>query len=173
MKNTNKSAFTIVETLVTLLAITIMITAPLTFMYRSYSYSQLIRARIVATGLSQEGLELSTSLRNADVEAFKAEVNLTCADGCSIDWDGFSPLPRVAACTSQISSLSDDSCRLGRDDDTLFKVGGEPTDFFRKIKFTENPDRTGFIVESLVWSDVNGVKVQVNLKKLLFNINIK
>ena len=57
-------AFTILETLITLLAISIMIVGPVMFVTKSYHYSNFVKAKIIATGLSQEGLELATSLRN-------------------------------------------------------------------------------------------------------------
>lgn len=160
--------FTIVETLITLLAITIMITAPLTFMYRSYDYSRLIKNKIISTGLAQEGLEFATSLRNKDLNAFILVAN-NCSSGCMADWDGTSALPTFDTCTDESCALfksSTDSNQLYR------KVGDTQTDQYRTIKFTANGTQS-YTVESIAWSKLNDIKVEANIKKIIFNIKIK
>lgn len=161
-------AFTIVETLVTLLAITIMLSGPLAFMYRSYTYSQFVKIKIISTGLSQEGLELATSFRNADLNAFQTAAN-SCQTGCMIDWDGVSSLPTLTPCTG-------DSCVLYKsssDNTVLYRSSGDTeTDYYRYVKFTQAGTQ-GYLVESITYSDFNSSKVEVNLKKVITNLTIK
>jgi Tfp pilus assembly protein PilV len=171
MKKNTKNAFTIVETLVTLLAITIMIAGPLTFLYRSYNYSLLVESKMIATGLSQEGLELSTSYRNQDLNAFKTFADY-CSVGCMIDWDGVSSTPTYESC-------DEESCRLYKsstDNTVLFRkqsvTADTPTEFYRKVKFTANGTH-GYVLESIAWSNLENIKAEVNMKKYIFNISIK
>jgi type II secretory pathway pseudopilin PulG len=164
----NKKGFTIVETLITLLAITIMIAGPLTFMYKSFSYAEFVKTKVIATSLSQEGLELATSLRNADLATFISSAD-ACSSGCNVDWDGVSTKPVFTSCT-------DTSCELHKttgDDTNFYKVSGDTgTGFFRQIVFTPNGTQ-GYMVESKVWSYVGGVKVEVVLKKVFLKLVIK
>jgi type II secretory pathway pseudopilin PulG len=175
MKNINlkrKNAFTIVETLVTLLAITIMISGPLVFMQKSFTYAQFIKAKIIATGLSQEGLELATSFRNADTDEFDSKA-ASCSGGCSIEWDGVSALPSISPCSGE-------DCRLYRSKDNfnyLYRASGispnqEETNFYRKIIFTPNGSDS-YTASSSVWTDINGIKVEVDLQKTIFKIRTK
>lgn len=175
MKNNlikNKRAFTIVETLVTLLAITIMISGPLIFMQRSFTYAQFIKAKIIATGLSQEGLELVTSFRNVDTDEFDSKA-ASCVAGCSVEWDGISAQPSLTPC-------SGDDCRLYRSKDNfnyLYRKSGispnqEETDFYRKIILTPN-GTDSYTASSSVWTNINGIKVEVDLQKSIFKIRIK
>jgi type II secretory pathway pseudopilin PulG len=168
IKQTKLKAFTIVETLVCLLAITIMIAGPVTFMYKSYTYSQFIKARLVATGLSQEGIELATALRNYDTSTFISEAN-NCSDSCSIDWiwsDNDSH-PVLATCSGE-------GCRLKKKDpNQLFGVSGDTeTDFYRSLKFTAN-GTDSYTLESTVYAYIDTIKVSVTLKKIIFNIDVK
>lgn len=168
MKKNKQEAFTIVETLITLLAITLMIAGPLAFMYRSYNYSQFIKAKIIASGFSQEGLELATSLRNKDLAEFKT-VATSCVTGCMVDWNGVSNTPTFTPC-------SDESCRLFKsstDQNVQYGVNGDlPTDFYRYVKFTQNGVQS-YTAESISWTTINSIKVEVNLKKIIFNIVTK
>lgn len=167
-----KNAFTIIETLVTLLAITIMISAPLAFMARSSNYSEVIRTKIIATGLSQEGLELATSLRNLNLANFQTAVS-SCTSGadsgCMIDWDGVSDTPTMEGCAvenCQLFSESSDITQMYR------KTGDTATGYFRYLTFVDNGGQS-YTVESVVYSFVNQIKVEVKLKKVMSNINVK
>lgn len=166
------NAFTIVETLVTLLAITLMISAPLAFMVRSHNYSEIVKNKIISTGLSQEGLELITSLRNQDLVNFQnlASVCATFPNGgCMIDWNGVSDTPTVEACVDeacQLFSTSIDSNQMFR------KSGDTPTGFYRYVTLAQNGVQS-YTAESVSYSYVNNVKVVVSLKKIISNINIK
>jgi Tfp pilus assembly protein PilV len=166
--NVNMKAFTIIETLVTLLAITIMIAGPLTFMSRSYQYAEFIKYKTIGMGLAQEGLELATSLRNADLNEFNNVVD-SCQNGCMADWNGVSSIPTFTACI-------ENSCRLlksSSDTNILYRsIGDVETEFFRYVKFTPISDQS-YGAESVVWANVNGIKVETILKKIIFNINIK
>lgn len=164
-----KKSFTIVETLVTLLAITIMLAGPLTFMYKSYKFAEIVKVRIMAAGLSQEGLELATALRNDNLADFIIAAD-ACASGCMADWDGESTKPTFVPCV-------DTGCQLygiSGDPTTLYRsslVGTNPTGFYRSVKFTQNGTQS-YTVESIAWSDVEGIRIESNLKKLLFRIEI-
>ena len=167
-----QQAFTIVETLVTLLAITLMIAAPLTFMVRSHSYSEIIRNKIISTGLAQEGLELITSLRNQDLANFQTEATkcaLVTNGGCMVDWDGTSDTPTVESCVDnacQLFASSADSTQMYR------KSGDVPTDFYRYVTLAPNGTES-YTAEAVSYSYISGIKVEVKLKKILTNINIK
>lgn len=167
-----KNAFTIVETLVTLLAITLMISAPLAFMYRSYNYSEIVRNKIIATGLAQEGLELVTALRNQNLTNFQSQVSSCAATtngGCMVDWNGVSDTPTVETCV-------DNACKLfasSADPNQMYRRTGDvETGFYRYVKISANGSQS-YNVESVAYSFVNGVRVEVNLKKVLSNITIK
>jgi type II secretory pathway pseudopilin PulG len=171
MKNfkSKTKAFTIVETLVTLMAITIMISAPFTFMTRSYNYAGLITVKILATGLSQEGLELVTGFRNNDLSAFITAAS-SCSSSCSIDWDGSSVLPTMVPCTGP-------SCELNTiDAENGFyraqSAGGTPSGYFRYVKLTPNGTQ-GYVLESTVYSYVEDNLIKVTLKKVISNIQIR
>jgi type II secretory pathway pseudopilin PulG len=163
-----KQAFTIVETLITLLAITIMIAGPLAFMYRSYHYSEFIKSKIVSFGLAQEGLELATSLRNSDLAAFQ-DVADDCSESCMADWDGVSS-------TTVFTYCSGESCKLYKsstDNTVIYRSSGDTeTGHYRYVKFTPNGTQ-GYTVESVAWQDVENTRVEVNLKKFMFNLVIK
>jgi type II secretory pathway pseudopilin PulG len=165
-------AFTIVETLVTLLAITLMIAAPLTFMVRSHSYAEIVRNKIISTGLAQEGLELATSLRNQNLTNFQtlaANCTAVANGGCMIDWNGVSDTPTVETCV-------DNGCQLfasSADPNQMYrKTGDKPTDFYRYINLSANGSQS-YTAEAVAYSYVNGIKVEVKLKKILSNITIK
>ncbi len=163
-----KQAFTIVETLITLLAITIMIAGPLTFMYRSYNYSEFIKSKIISFGLAQEGLELATSLRNVDLTAFQSAAN-SCSVSCMVDWDGVSSSTVFTACSGETCKLYKSST----DDTRMYRSSGDTeTGHYRYIKFTPNSTQ-GYTVESIAWANVENTIVEVNLKKYIFNLQIK
>jgi type II secretory pathway pseudopilin PulG len=165
-------AFTIVETLVTLLAITLMISAPLTFMVRSHNYSEIVRNKIISTGLAQEGLELITALRNQDLANFQSlATNCTVFPdgGCMVDWNGVSNTPTVEPCIGNACKLfasSLDSNQMYR------KTGDTPTDFFRYVTLSQNGTQS-YTAESVAYSYVNSIKVEVRLKKIISNIDVK
>jgi type II secretory pathway pseudopilin PulG len=168
----NIPAFTIVETLVTLLAITLMISAPLTFMVRSHSYSEIIRNKIISTGLAQEGLELVTSLRNKNLVNFQT-LATSCAvvtnGGCMIDWNGVSDTPTMETCVDngcQLFASSADTNQMYR------KTGDKSTDFYRYVTLSANGSHS-YTAEAVSYSIVNGIKVEVKLKKIISNINVK
>jgi type II secretory pathway pseudopilin PulG len=167
-----KQAFTIVETLVTLLAITLMISAPLTFMVRSHSYAEIIRNKIISTGLSQEGLELITSLRNKNLTNFQSEAVKCVAvtnGGCMVDWNGVSDIPTVEVCVDtgcQLFASSADPNQMYR------KTGDRQTDFYRYVTLAANGSQS-YTAEAVSYSYINGIKVEVKLKKVISNINVK
>jgi type II secretory pathway pseudopilin PulG len=168
----NIPAFTIVETLVTLFAITLMISAPLTFMVRSHSYSEIVRNKIISTGLSQEGLELVTSLRNQNLANFQtltASCAATTNGGCMVDWNGVNDTPTVDVCADngcQLFASSIDVNQMYR------KTGDKPTDFYRYVTLAANGSQS-YTAEAVSYSYVNGIKVEVKLKKVISNINVK
>lgn len=172
MKSCNLQAFTIVETLVTLLAITIMISAPLAFMVRSHNYAEIVRNKIISTGLAQEGLELITSLRNHNLNNFQT-LSSNCVavtnGGCMVDWNGISDIPTIEQCV-------DNGCQLfasNADINQMYrKTGDKPTDFYRYVTLAQNGTQS-FTAEAVSYSYVNGVKVEVRLKKIISNINVK
>ena len=165
-----KKGFTILETLITLLAISIMIVGPVTFVAKSYHYANFVKQKIIATGLSQEGLELATSLRNLDLAQFKNMAS-ACSTSCAIDWNGNGSTPTYTPCTDTGCQLSlitnDDGSRSYRN-----IVGGEVSDFSRFIKITTNGSQS-YTVEADTYADVDGLKLQVKLKKVMFPIVIK
>jgi hypothetical protein len=165
-----KNAFTIIETLTTLLAITIMITAPLTFMYRSYKYSEFINSKVISLGLAQEGIELVTAYRNNNLANFKSKA-LECSSSCMVDWDGQSLTPTITVC-------SGDSCKLyGNTSDInnpeLYRSSGDKdTGQHRSIKLSPN-GAGGYLLESTAWSYVESIKVEAKLSKMIFELDIK
>jgi type II secretory pathway pseudopilin PulG len=165
----NKQAFTIVETLVTLLAITIMILGPLTFLYRSYHYAEFTKSKMISYGLAQEGLELATSLRNYNLSDFQTVAD-NCSAGCMADWDGVSNSPTFTPC-------SEESCRLYNASTTVAgqfysSSGSAETEQYRYVKFVKNGNQS-YTVDSVAWANVENTKVQVDLKKIIFNIVTK
>jgi len=172
MKKNNLKAFTIVETLVTLLAITIMISAPLAFMLRSHNYSEIVRNKIISTGLAQEGLELITSLRNQNLSNFQT-LSSNCVavtnGGCMIDWNGMSDTPTAEQCIDNGCQLFASSADINQ---MYRKTGDKSTDFYRYVTLAQNGTQS-YTAEAVSYSFVNGVKVEVKLKKIISNINIK
>lgn len=174
-ENKTKQAFTIVETLVTLLAITIMIAGPLTFMSRSYTYAEFITSRVISIGLAQEALELATAMRNIRIEDQGAEpgfksIASSCSGSyqCRVDWTGDSSVPVFTQCTG-------DSCELTKTSDEPYSSSGlgDETGFYRYIKFTEtNTPGRGYLAEAVVWNFVDGRRVEVKLVKLIYNLKI-
>jgi type II secretory pathway pseudopilin PulG len=172
MKKKKLSAFTIVETLVTLLAITLMISAPLAFMVRSHNYGEIVRNKIISTGLAQEGLELITSLRNQDLTNFQS-LAATCVafpnGGCMVDWNGVSNTPNVDTCV-------DNGCQLFAstvDQNQMYRHTGDiPTDFYRYVTLAQNGTQS-YTAEAVSYSYVNGLKIEVRLKKIISNIDVK
>ena len=173
MKTNTKNAFTIVETLITLLAITIMLLGPLTFMYRSYTDAAFIKNKIIATGLSQEGIELATSLRDSNLNSFKTVAD-SCANGCAVDWDEVSSTPTFTSCSAETCRLykSDtDSTQIYKDSFHL-PANSSQTDFYRYVKFNKfNAD--SYTIESISYSYINQIQVSVNLKKVVYNITVQ
>lgn len=167
-----KKGFTIVETLITLLAISIMIAGPVTFAYKSFSYAKFVKYKMEALSLSQEALELATSLRNGsnNKDEFISAVS-TCSSGCTIDWNGESNLPTVASCDATSCRLLQSSADANR---TYRHIGDINTDYFRQIKFIKNAGDS-YTVESRVWrEDVIGeIKLDVVLKKIIYIYDIE
>lgn len=163
-------AFTIIETLTTLLAITIMITAPLTFMYRSYKYSEFINSKVISLGLAQEGIELVTSFRNYDLTNF-VQMAQDCNTGCMIDWDGESQTPTFYQCLDDDCKLYSDTSDMSNPE--LYRSSGDKeTGQFRSIKLTSN-GTGGYLLESRAWSYVENIKVEAKLYKMIFELDIK
>jgi Tfp pilus assembly protein PilV len=167
-----KKGFTIVETLITLLAISIMIAGPVTFAYKSFSYAKFVKYKMEALSLSQEGLELATSLRNgsANKTDFSDTVN-GCSIGCAIDWNGESSLPTATSCDGE-------SCRLfevlDAGNKTFRHIGDQETDYLRQVKFTKNAGDS-YTVESRVWRDEvsDEIKLDVILKKIIYIYDVE
>jgi type II secretory pathway pseudopilin PulG len=173
-KNISKQkAFTIIETLMTLLAISLMIAGPLTFMYRSYKYSEFSISRAVSLGLAQEGLELATSIRNASTTTFQAMAS-KCTSGCWVDWDSSISTPSYDTCDMGDANNEGD-CKLWKKNDgsQLYRVSGDTeTDFSRAVKISSN-GTGGYMVESTAWSYVDEIRVESKLSKMMFDIKIK
>ena len=163
-------AFTILETLVTLLAISIMIVGPVTFVAKSYHYANFVKQKIIATGLSQEALELTTSLRNLSLSQFQTLAS-TCTNSCIIDWNGNGSTPTYSVCSSEgckLSLISEaDGSRSYRN-----IVGGEESDFYRYIKVISNGTQS-YTVEANTYTYVDAIKMEVKLQKVFFPIIIK
>jgi hypothetical protein len=169
MKNHNKlTAITIVETLITLLAISIMISGPVYFVSKSFQYSKFLQDKMTATALSQEGLELATSLRNLSTTTFSTSMDSICSSGvCAIDWSGDSDQPRVLPCDA-----SNNSCQLMIVDEGGLEVwkhvGSETSRFLRALYVNKN-STNGYTVESRVWvNEDTAFPVEVKLKKILY-----
>lgn len=160
----------------TLLAISLMIAGPLTFMYRSYKYSEFSISRAVSLGLAQEGLELATSIRNASITTFQAMAN-DCASGCMVDWDGEDDTPTYITCDMGDTNNEGD-CKLFKsktDTSQLYRASisdPEFTGYFRAVKISSN-GVGGHMVESIAWSYVDEIKVESKLSKMMFDIKIK
>ena len=167
MKKNPKAAFTIVETLITLVSITIMISGPLVFMVRSYQYAESIKARTVLVGLSQEGLELATSLRNKSLSEFQAAANACAGNSCSVSWSGSNDTPVFNICSE---------CKLFKlstDENSFYQtIGDVDTGFYRYLTFTA-PGTQSYIVESIAYTVINGVRTEVKLKKVIQTLDIK
>jgi Tfp pilus assembly protein PilV len=180
-KKKKKTAITIVETLITLLAISIMISGPVYFVSKSFQYSKFLQDKMIATALSQEGLELITSLRNLGITSssgetfeglttgsFSTAIEENCSTGvCAIDWTGDSSEPRLLPCDP-----SNNTCQLlvTRDDgfEVLKHAGAEASGFLRAMYIVKNSDN-GYTVESRVWvNEDTAFPVDVRLKKILY-----
>ncbi len=172
MKNIKLRAFTILETLVTLLAISIMIAGPVAFVAKSYHYSNFVTQKIIATGLSQEALELATSMRNYNLSDFK-NMSLACTNSCAIDWNGDGAVVTYSSCDNASENCNmylldnPDGSRSYR---TIF--GGETSDFYRYIKVTTNGTES-YTIEADTYTYVDKIKLEVKLKKVFFPIVIK
>ena len=131
-----------------------------------------VRNKIISTGLAQEGLELITSLRNQNLSNFQT-LATNCAvitnGGCMIDWNGVNDTPTIETCV-------DNGCQLfasSADDNQMFrKTGDKPTDFYRYVILAQNGTQS-YTAEAVSYSFVNGIKVEVKLKKIISNINVK
>lgn len=159
-------AVTIIETLITLLAISFMISGPIFFVSRSFAYAKFVQDKIVATSLAQEGLELATSLRNSATSTFTTNVDAAClSTGCAIDWNGSSNEPNVRQCNS-----SDTSCRLLLIENTYrHTAAGEPSKYLRALTIEKNDTLQSYTITSRVWSDEDTTfKTDVSLKKILY-----
>jgi hypothetical protein len=166
MSKNKLQAVTIIETLITLLAISFMIAGPIFFVSRSFAYSKFVQDKIVAISLAQEGLELATSLRNNATTTFSAEVDSICLSNvCLIDWNGSGNVPSLNSC-----DMLGSTCRLTLLSNTYRHVaGGEPTKYLRALSFEKDDNMHAYTVSSRVWSDEDVVfKVDVNLKKILY-----
>jgi Tfp pilus assembly protein PilV len=171
-KLNNKKTFTIIETLVTLLVVSIMIVGPVTFAYKSFVYSKFVKGKIEALSLSQEGLELATSLRNgSNTSSDFVTLANACGIGCSIDWNGESNLPTLTSC-------QDETCRLlqsSADSNKTFRhIGDINTDYYRQLVFKKNQGNS-YLVTSKVWKvkDDGDIAVEVELKKNIFIYTIE
>ncbi len=167
----NIKAFTILETLITILAISLMIVGPVAFVAKSFHYSDFINHKIIATGLSQEALELATSLRNLDLDEFQKMAS-KCSKSCLIDWGGNGSTPTYSKCES------DSECQLfllpNSDGSRSYRhiYSSEASDFYRYIEITKNGSQS-YTVEANTYSYNNGIKLEVKLKKIIFAIVVK
>jgi hypothetical protein len=167
-----KKTFTIVETLITLLSVSIMIAGPVFFAYKSFTYSKFIKSKIECLSFAQEGIELATSLRNGSLnkDEFQNTANI-CNNGCAIDWNGESSLPTLTTCDG-------DSCRLLQNSSDTYRsfrhIGDLPSEYYRKVTFTKNTGDS-YTVTSKVWKLHEGdeLQVDVELKKNIFIYDIE
>ncbi len=176
MKNkltTKLKTFTIVETLISILAISIMLVGPITFVSKSFKYASFTKDRIIAIALSQEGLELMTSLRNGSTDAEFVDIvtDADCgASVCSIDWNGSSDTPTLKTCVENSCALY----TLSSDPKSSYRhgLGDTPTSFFREISIEDNGNEI-YTVRSRVYKEVDSsdIPVEITLKKniSLFN----
>jgi Tfp pilus assembly protein PilV len=171
-KNKKIKALTIIETLLTLVAISIMLAGPLAFVSKSFSYAKFVQQNTIATGLSQEGLELITAYRNGVASSTVISQLDSCAssNGCYIDWSG------VTGGNSdfRISPCTGDSCRLYKSqagDFFTYKNGissADGTDFLRQIIVKKEGINKAYTIKSRVWSDLDSIPVDVVLQKTIF-----
>lgn len=164
-------AFTIIETLVTILAVSIMIAGPITFVARSFEYSRFMRAKVFSASLSQEGLELVTSMRNQMTDANFVSAVSVCSSACAVDWDGVTDSPTLTPCSGA-------SCKLYTniaETDSLFSHRSAytiPTEYFREIQITNNGTGS-YTVKAKVYTDgtISKIPIDVTLEKTLFLFN--
>jgi hypothetical protein len=171
IQKNNIRAITIVETLITLLAISIMIAGPIAFVAKSFTYTKFLQSKTEANALAQEGIELVTSLRNYNSVIFKNAIDTNClATGCLVDWNGIGNSEtdiRLSPCID-----SDESCRLYKInqnsiDSYRHAVGTEASDYLRQLKVIKY--NNAYIIKSRVWSkDASNIPLDITLQKTIF-----
>jgi Tfp pilus assembly protein FimT len=176
--NKKRKAVTLIETLITLLAISIMIAGPVTFTVRSISFSQFVRGKVVATGLAQEGVELATALRNGSTDAVFTSAIAPCLNtACSVDFS-FDQNDTTGTANISFAACSGAGCGLYRNTaevDSLWRqslsyTGG--TDYSRSVTFVPNANGS-YTVKSRVWKEQSGnsLPVDVTMEKTIFLFN--
>lgn len=161
-------ALTIVETLITLLAMSFMIAGPIFFISRSFSYSHYLQKKTIANSLAQEGLELVTSWRNNSTTTFSSTVDSVCLNSsCAVDWNGSSDIPTLRSCSQE-----NESCRLylySENGIQMFRhgIGTEASPYLRSLNISKSGN--AYIIESRVWSEEDPIfKIDVKLKKIIY-----
>jgi hypothetical protein len=171
-----KNAVTIIETLITLLAITIMISGPIGFVVKSFEYSSFIRDKTFATFFAQEGLELITALRNGNTDIeFKNAINNCLNTECLIDFDFVENNPNPQITLSPCTGVSCILYKNPAEIDSLYRQNiaySESSDYYRTITFTLQTNGSYNVKVRVYTIFSNGyLPIDVTLEKNIFLFN--
>lgn len=152
--------FTLLETIIACFMVAIGAVGAYTVFSQITNITSLSASRLTAAYLAQEGIEIVRNIRDSNwLQSEDWNNGLTgCADGCQIDYSGFSEADPVLPPYN--------GAQLKIDTNGFYNyLNGTPTQYKRKITITLNSDGTNDILKVVaeVFWNKGSVKVQENL----------
>lgn len=161
-----KQGFTLVETLVAIVVLTLSITGPLFIAQQSFNSAITARDRTVAAFLAQEAVEYVRSVRDhnylspGDVEWLQG-LSACLGSNCRID-ASVGTYPSVASCNGNCPVLQQNTNGF------YGYQGGEATRFTRTISMIQGPSHEVLVTVEVAWT-TKGVTRSVIIRERLFN----
>lgn len=174
----NKKGFTLVETLVSLAIFTSAVVGMIVITSQGINDTVYAKNKLVATALSQEGIEIVRNIRDSSLLANSADGwndFLTTVDSCMSSMCDIDPLYEDVASVNIIQCPTQGDCRLRRDttlgDPAYYtnQGSGDETSFSRTIKINGIDLNSVEIISTVSWIQGSGAEKEVVSKEYLTN----
>lgn len=167
MQQSTTQGFTLVETLVAIVVLTLSITGPLFIAQQSFNSAVTARDRTTASFLAQEGIEYIRSVRDHNYLSNEAnwlqDLDVCLGGNCTID-TSVSTYPLIEACAGNCDPLKKSSSGF------YGYQNGNDTNFVRTISMIQDPLRPHeVLVTSEVSWTVRGTTRSVVVRERLFD----
>lgn len=165
MTYNTQQGFTLVETLVAIVVLTLSITGPLFIAQQSFNSAVTARDRTTASFLAQEGIEYIRSVRDhnylSNESSWLQDLDVCFGSNCAID-SSVSTYPSITACSGNCAPLK-------KNDSGFYGYAtGDDTRFIRTISMVQVQAHEVLITSEVTWT-VRGTTRSVVVRERLFD----
>ena len=157
LKHNNQSGFTLVETLVALVVLTMALVPLLQLSSAATKSSEVVRDNLIAAGLAQEGIEVIHAIRDTNWFNSRAFDASLAAGTYQVEWNSTVPL-----------SLGGNPF-LNLNNGLYTYSGGTPTKFHRNITITKISAGELGVVSVVTWQSQTQASHSLTAEDHLFN----